>query len=68
MHNSIERRLYRVREVAESWGLSKSKIHQMISDGQIPSVRIGRSVRIPARVVEAYLNQAESQVENPRAA
>lgn len=63
-----EKKLYRVREVAESWGLSKSKVFQMVAAGEVESVRIGRSVRIPARVVDAIAEGRQPEPVGPRAA
>jgi excisionase family DNA binding protein len=39
--------LYRVEEAADQIGLSRSKVYSLIADGDIETVRIGTSVRIP---------------------
>lgn len=65
----IERRLFRAREAAEVLGLSKSKIHLMINSGEIESVRIGRSVRIPARALDALTEGRQPEpATGPKAA
>lgn len=63
-----QKKLYRVREVAEAWGLSRSKVFQMVASGEIESIRIGRSVRIPARVVEAVADGRAVAPSNDKAA
>src|SRR5438128_965052 len=37
----------RAEEVARTLGLSRSKIYQMMSGGALPTVRVGRAVRVP---------------------
>jgi excisionase family DNA binding protein len=44
----MEKLLLRPTETAELLGLGKSKTYDLIAKGQIPSVRIGKSVRVPA--------------------
>lgn len=40
--------MFRPAEVSELIGVGKSKTYELIAAGVIPSVRIGRSVRVPA--------------------
>jgi excisionase family DNA binding protein len=40
--------LLRPSEVAELLGLGRSKTYELIAEGAIPSVRIGKCVRVPA--------------------
>jgi excisionase family DNA binding protein len=42
--------LMRAAEVARTLGLSRSKIYQMMRDGALPVVRVGRAVRVPKAV------------------
>jgi len=51
----MEKLLLRPSEAAESLGLSKSKIYELISKEVIPSVRIGKSVRVPSGALRAWL-------------
>lgn len=50
-----ERLLLTVNEAAESLGLGRTKVYELISAGQIETVRIGRSVRIPAESLEEFV-------------
>jgi excisionase family DNA binding protein len=45
-------------EAAEALGLGLSKTYQLIANGTLPSVRIGKSIRVP---VEALRRWAEDQ-------
>lgn len=39
-------------EVASLLALSRSEVYRLIERGQIPAVRIGRSLRVPRRWVD----------------
>ena len=42
-----QQELMRVAEVAKQLGVSDSRLYQLIAQGAVPCVRIGRSIRIP---------------------
>jgi excisionase family DNA binding protein len=42
--------LLTVPQVAENWQISQRTIRRMIADGRLSVIRIGRAVRIPAKV------------------
>ena len=44
----MDRMLFRADEVATLLGLCRSKIYEMLATGELPSIKIGRSVRVPA--------------------
>ncbi len=52
----MEKLLIRPKEVAEVLGLGRTKIYELIASGIIPSVRIGRSVRVPAEELRTWIN------------
>lgn len=52
--------LLKAEEVAEQLRLSKAQVYALIAEGVLPSVRIARSVRIPAAALEAWLSEQES--------
>ena len=56
----MEKLFARPSEAAEALGLGRSKIYQLIANGALPSVRIGKSIRVP---VEALRRWADSQVK-----
>lgn len=49
--------LYRVPEAAESLGLSRAKLYQLMASGEIESVKIANSRRIPSAELEAFVNR-----------
>ena len=49
----VSDRLLTVGQVAENWQVSERTIRRMIADGRLPVVRLGRAVRIPAKVAAA---------------
>ncbi len=51
-------RLLRLDEVADRLSISKSMAWKLIAYGQIPSVRIGRAVRVRPADLEAYITGA----------
>jgi excisionase family DNA binding protein len=52
-----ERFLYRVGEAAEMLGLGKSKTWELVARGEIDSVKIDGSRRIPREAIERYVRQ-----------
>lgn len=52
---TIEPAVYRVPEVATLLRVSRAAVYRKIASGEIPSIRFGRSVRVPRRWVDAQL-------------
>jgi excisionase family DNA binding protein len=48
-------RLLRPREAQTVLGLSRSAVYAAIASGAVPSIRIGRSVRIPADALAEWV-------------
>lgn len=51
----IEKLMYRVNEFAEAIGVSRSKAYEMIARGEVPTVRVGGSVRVPVANVRKWI-------------
>jgi excisionase family DNA binding protein len=51
----MERLLLRPVEAAEAIGISRSKIYELLASGDLPSVRIGASVRVPVEALRAWI-------------
>ena len=47
----ISEGLQRVSEAAAFLQISRSQLYKLINEGILPSVRIGRSIRVPVRAV-----------------
>lgn len=45
----------KVPEVAEVLRIARSRAYELVGNGEIPSVRIGRSVRVSRRELERWL-------------
>ena len=51
----MDQLLLRAEEVRQALGLSRSKIYEMMASGELPVVRIGRSVRVPADALREWV-------------
>jgi excisionase family DNA binding protein len=49
--------LYRVDDAAALLSVSRSRIYELIRSGQLRTVLVGCSRRVPARSVEEYVDQ-----------
>lgn len=62
IHDVADKLLYRPEEAAYLLSLGRSTVFRMIGDGELPSVRIGRSVRVPH---ESLLNWISAKTKEP---
>jgi len=53
----VEKLLIRPRDAAEILSISKSQVYVLVSSGQLPSVKLGRSVRIPYQALVAWVDR-----------
>jgi excisionase family DNA binding protein len=60
--------LYRPEEAAEALGISRARLYQLMAEGEIGSVKIGASRRIPAVDLERYVSQLRAHHEKGAAA
>lgn len=56
-------RLLRARDVAAFLNVSKSFAYALLQSGQIPSVRLGRSIRVRPSDLEDYISR--NMAKNP---
>lgn len=49
--------LLRPEEAAKMLGLGRSKVFQMLAGGELPVVRIGRSVRVPSDQLREWIQR-----------
>ena len=52
---SSEKLLLRVSETAELLSVARSKAYAMVQAGELPSVRMGKSVRVPAQALRDWV-------------
>jgi excisionase family DNA binding protein len=53
--------------IAARLDLHRSQVYKLIKDGTLPHIRIGKSVRVPAASLEAYLRRLEQHTPEPLA-
>jgi len=58
----LEPLLLKAPEVAKLLGLGRSKVFAMVAAGELPVVRIGRSVRIPRHALEAWIREQTTEI------
>jgi excisionase family DNA binding protein len=52
---NIAKRAYRVSEVAEAYGIGRTKLYDLIKEGKLHTVKVGGRRLIPAESLEALL-------------
>jgi excisionase family DNA binding protein len=58
---------YSVKEVAEQLGVHQSKIYRMVKSGDLYSIRVMNSIRIPKRTIEELIGEIQTEEkENDR--
>jgi excisionase family DNA binding protein len=55
MEAVLVNRLMTCKEIADLWQVHESTVYRLVQDGKLRGIRLGRSVRIDPREVEAYL-------------
>lgn len=50
-----KRLLYTIDETVELLSLSRATLYRLTERGEIPTIKIGRAVRIPAAALEAWI-------------
>jgi excisionase family DNA binding protein len=53
----VERELLRAEEVARVLGVGRSKVFEMFKAGELPVIRIGRSVRVSRKALALWIEK-----------
>ena len=53
----MERLLLRPIEAAEAIGVGRSKVYELLASGELPSIRIGASVRVPVDALKEWVSR-----------
>ncbi|WP_310961564.1 helix-turn-helix domain-containing protein [Nocardioides terrisoli] len=53
--------LLRMEEAAERLGIARTMMYQLVRDGQVESVRVGRLRRIPVACLEDYIDDLRTR-------
>jgi excisionase family DNA binding protein len=51
----MEKLLLRPVEAAEAIGIGRSKVYELLASGELPSIRVGTSVRVPVEALRAWI-------------
>ena len=51
----MEALMYRADEVAAALRIGRSKAYAMMASGELPTVRLGRAVRVPRAALDAWI-------------
>ena len=62
----IERLLYRPAAAADAIGVSRSRIYELIASGEVPSVRVGRTLRVPVDALRRWVEQQVAEGKTQR--
>ncbi len=57
----MERLLLKPMEVAQILGLGRSLVYELIATGDLPSIRIGRCIRIPSEALTQWIRERQEQ-------
>jgi excisionase family DNA binding protein len=57
----MEKLMLRVSEAGDALGLGRSKTYELIASGELPSVRIGGSVRVPVGALRAWIEKKATE-------
>jgi excisionase family DNA binding protein len=55
----MEKLLLKPAEVTEMLGIARSRVYEMLTRRELPSVRIGTSVRIPAAALQQWIDERQ---------
>ena len=47
-------------EVAEMLSISRNRVYELVQTKQIPSIRFGKSIRIPRKALEQWIDEHQS--------
>ena len=51
----LEPQLLRAEEAAEFLNIGRAKVYEMMASGELPSIRIGRAIRVPLTQLREWL-------------
>jgi excisionase family DNA binding protein len=60
---TTEPKLLRVEDAARLLSLGRSKAYELVAAGELPVVRIGRSVRVPAMALDQYVARLATEAK-----
>jgi excisionase family DNA binding protein len=62
-NKEMKKLLLRPTEAAEVIGLGRSKMYELLAKGIVPSIKIGKSVRVPVEGLRAWIKKQTSNAD-----
>ncbi len=59
----MEKLLLRPMEAAEMLAIGRSRMYELLTTGALPSIRIGRSVRIPIAALNRWIEEQSPRID-----
>lgn len=63
---TAEKLLLRIPEVADSLGLSRARVYELVASGELPSIRDGRAVRVPRHALVEWIATRAASAKDGR--
>lgn len=57
----MDKKLLTLPEVQATLSLGRSKVYELIGEGQLRPVRVGRAVRFPAHEIDAFVERLQAE-------
>jgi excisionase family DNA binding protein len=57
----MDKLLLRPVEAAEAIGIGRSKVYELLASGELPSIRIGGSVRVPLDKLRDWIDRKSAE-------
>lgn len=57
-----------IREIAEDWRISSMTVYRWVSSGELPSYRVGRTIRVTREDYEAFNQTKKKQASRDNSA
>ena len=60
----MEKMLLKPQEAQEVLGLGRSRVYEMLATGELPSIRIGHSIRIPVKALDEWIEKQQFGIQD----
>jgi excisionase family DNA binding protein len=57
----MEKLLYTVADIQEICSLGRTKVYELLRTHELPSIRVGRVLRIPAKSLEEWIEKQQKK-------
>ena len=56
----MEKILLKPTEAAETLGIGRTRVYEMLASGELPSIRLGRSIRVPVAALKQWIERQQN--------